>query len=72
MSKLEKHVTKVLNLEETESNRADSYADRYNLISLLPQFVFPTNDITIEKFNNTKDRFERGEILLAIKRGDRS
>lgn len=70
MSNLEKHVTKVLNLEETESKRADGYADRYNFISPLLQFVFPKNCTTIEKFNNTKDRFERSEILLDIKGGD--
>lgn len=64
-------MTKTLNLEEAESKRDDSYSGRYSFIST-PQLVFPMNHATIGKFNNIEDRFERGEILLAIQGGDRS
>lgn len=64
-------MNKILNIQETESKRVDSYTNRYNFIS--PSFLFfPVNHANIEEFDNAEDRVERGKILLDIKRGDRS
>lgn len=61
----------IFNLEETESKRVDSYANKYNFLNLPPNFVFQWT-MPIERFDRLEDKYKRGEILLHIKGGDRS
>lgn len=49
-------MNKILSLEETESKRVDSYANRYNFIT--PPPFFSQNHANIEEFNHKKAGLE--------------